>query len=194
MRKTILLGLSLTVFLLVSIPSVSAVQFKLVEDHYKGLLERNLFSRISKRTPISSSRDTPQPLFFPILGIIVYGLILLLIAKIVLWILGEIGGVIATILDIIRGKINNIIETIWFLIKTLFNVFTSLVSMILKILHVSGKIIITVILLLVTLIWLIVGTIITLIFTIIIKLWNLLGLIIGVILDILRIIYDAIFH
>jgi len=200
MHKRILLGgILLVLFLLINTPSIPAFQFRAAKENYQEILKErygSLFSILDKQLQhdnLGRWSNDHQPLFFPILGIVVYGLILLLIIKIVIWVLHGVSGVIGTVLEVIRGKIDHTIETILSIIKIILQIFIYLVSIIFKAVCITGKMILTVFLLLVTLIWLVIGTIITLILTLISKLWNLLGVVVGLILDILRLIYQVVF-
>ena len=138
--------------------------------------------------------NEPQPLFFPILGILVYGFILLIIIKIILTGVHGIKGIIQTIINHIEERIFNFITIIGNILGFILKIILFLTSGISKLLHLTAKLILDFVLALLVGIWYIIGTIITLIILIAEKLWSILGNIIGLILNILLLVYNTIFH
>ena len=196
------------------VPSIPALQFHMIEEENEMVFNEQVMNSFNKNIykflniqdisfPIlvkslinrnARNSNDSQPLFFPILGILVYGFILFIIIKIILTGVHGIKNIIQTITNHIRERIFNFLIIIGNILGFILKIILFLIAGISKLLHFTAKLILDVILALLAGIWYIIGTIITLIILIAEKLWNILGTIIGLILNILLLIYNTIFH
>jgi len=163
----------------------------------------------------SNGGDDPQPLFFPFLGIFVYGLIAFIIIKIILYILQYFGSIIRGIANNIATRISNIIQSIGnlvlmivtailSLITGIFNgvvalgefIITALIILIQKIftlIVIIGQVIITVITAILSAIVAVILLLLNILVFILQRIWQGFGTFIGLMLDIFRLIYETIF-
>ena len=221
MKKKIIIGCMLSTFIILMIPSISAIEYNNVVDEYKTniLIEFksmdfenfiNKFNNINKKQLTNDFfmgfknlingfneklfNDPEQPLFFPILGIVFYGLIAIIILSILFSIFNSIFTVIKLILGAIIGTITGVLGSVWNIVVGAANIvviiLTLIVDVIVAIINGSigtianiGKFI--------------VGILVNLynfISTITNQMWEKYIIILGLILDILKMIYDTIFN
>ena len=98
MKKSILFGTILSVFLIIMVPSIPAIEYNTVveenksffmekvkdfdkKDFLSNILDglKNIIYKLNEKFFNSDDQPDEQPLFFPILGIIFYGLIAIII-------------------------------------------------------------------------------------------------------------------
>ena len=221
MIKKIIFGCMLSTFILLMIPSISAIEYNNVIDENKlniineietlnfkdfidmlrninkKQLSNNFFNGIKNEINglnIKFLNDPEQPLFFPILGIIFYGLIAIIILSVLFSIFNSIFTVIKLILGLIIGTFTGFLGSIWNLViggaNIVIIILTFIVDVISAIINGSigilaniGSFIVTILVNLNNFISRIAN-----------QMWEKYVTILGLILDILKLIYDTIFN
>ena len=222
MNNRIILGTILAIFLMLTVPAVPAVEFNMVKETCESSLLNDLkkgdvkglkdvllsvdFSRLKKvikdvgaKDEVSKLKeqltdDPAQPLCFPILGIVFYGIILLIILSIIFGIINTIAtfikliigaivativGIVGTIVEIVLSIVNVFILLLTFIFKTIVFLFDGTINTIGKIFNLFINIF---------------GIILDIISSIARNLRNALGIFVGLMLDILKLIHDTIFQ
>lgn len=178
-------------------------------------LIQSLLQKESRSVERPDNDDDPQPLFFPFLGIFIYGLILYIVLKIVFNIIKIIHGNIQTILQNIKTRIINLIQTIATLVITILTfiitVITTIIQLIITLttklingtltlatslingIITFGNILIDLILIVITGFFTILLIIFQGIANIIARIWAGIGVFFGLINDIIELILNTIF-
>jgi len=226
MKKLLLIGIMLSSIVLLTTPSLPAMQFSLVQDSYTSFIEDTIQKKtldnlmISENNPIYGSiqsilstilkqlqqgslsflkqkpmmdPDDPQPQFFPFLGIFIYLFIAYVIFKIIGLILQYFGSIIAGIISSIVGRIKNLFTAIISLITALISVIVTILIAVFNVLAKVGEFILNAIVLILSGILSTILVIISGFIQLLGFIWQGFGAFLGVLLDILRIIYEAIF-
>jgi len=234
MRRELVIYTFIATFILLLIPTIPAMEFSLVQNNIKDSLQqkieqtldatpvdKSLFKNIDFSSPgsilqhfldkISKTKESlqsddggEQPLFFPFLGIFVYGFILVVILKVIGTIIKLIGGKINYVIQLIKLKITNAITKIITFITTLvtfvINIITYLVNLTITLLTnlfnlgvTIGSILFNAILLILTGIITIILMAVQAIINVIAKIWYGIGQIIRFFIDLIIVIIDAIF-
>ena len=196
----------LSTFILLMIPSISAIEYNNVIDKNKlNIIDEietldfedfidELRNINKKQLSNDFLNDPEQPLFFPILGIIFYGLIAIIILSVLFSIFSSIFKVIKLILGLIIGTFTGFLSSIWNLViggaNIVIIVLTFIVDVISAIINGSigilaniGSFIVTILVNLNNFISRIAN-----------QMWEKYVTILGLILDILKLIYDTIFN
>ena len=187
MKKKIIFGSLLAVFLMIMLPSVPAVEYNtavetneariLDELHNIDLEELKVkIQSIDIKSLKEELKDDPAlPLCFPISGIIFYTLIALILLRIIFYVISAVVGVIAGVVGAIASAvIGAICAVLGFVGKILVFIFSTIIGV-------------------VGLIAKVIGGVMGLTASVIGAIIGFMGKIIGLILDILVLIYGAIF-
>ena len=221
MIKKIIFWCMLSTFILLMIPSISAIEYNNVIDENKlniiNVIEtldfedfidelRNINKKQLSNDFLNGIKnvinglntkflnDPEQPLFFPILGIIFYGLIAIIILSVLFSIFSSIFTVIKLILGLVIGTFTGFFGSIWNLViggaNIVIIILTFIVDVISAIINGSigilaniGSFIVTILVNLNNFISRIAN-----------QMWEKYVTILGLILDILKLIYDTIFN
>ncbi len=176
MKKKVIFGSLLAVFLMMMLPSVPAVEYNTaVEANESRILDelRNIdldelkvkIQSIDIKSLKEELKDDPAvPLFFPISGIIFYTLIVLILLRILFYVISAVVGVITGIIGTIASAVIGAIYTV---LGFVGRIMVFIFSMIIGVIGLTASVL---------------GAII-----------GFMGKIIGLILDIIVLIYGAIF-
>jgi len=167
------------------------------EQRYLIDVLSQLFEHVSIQdlltTSTESNEDDPQALFFPFLGIFIYGLIAFVIIKIIVIIFQYFGSIIRSIANNIAGRINNLIQfilnIITFILRFIMEIVKGIFSLALK----TGELVITIIMTILSAILAGILLIINVIVGILLRIWQGIGVFLGLMLEILLLIYETIF-
>ena len=187
MKKKIIFGSLLAVFLMMMLPSVPAVEYNTaVEANESRILDelRNIdleelkikIQSIDIKSFKEELKDDPAlPLCFPISGIIFYTLIALILLRIVFYVIstvvGVLAGVIGTIASVVIGAICAVLGFVGKILGFIFSTIIGVMGLIAKA----------------------IGGVIGLTASVLGAIMGFMGKIIGLILDILLLIYGVIF-
>lgn len=221
MEKKIIIGSIISTFIILMIPSISAIEYTNVVDESKSNFYSQLglndlkdipdkFSNNKGKEFISNflmifkdiigkynndfSDDLEQPLFFPILGIVFYGLIAIIILSVLFSIFNSIFTIIKLILGVIIGTITGFFGSIWNVVVGAANIIIIILSFIVNVIIAIINGTLTTIANIGLFIVSILVNISNFISKIANQMWDKYVLILGLILDILKIIYDTIFN
>ena len=175
MKRKIIFGSLLAVFLMMMLPSVPAVEYNTTVEANESRILDELKVKIQSIDIKSFKEELKDDPALPQCFAIAYAIIALVIIFVILGVLGAIGGIVGLILSVIISIIVGVLGAIGAIVVLIIRIVIALIT---------GSIVI-------------IGRIVSLILSIIVtlmgKLSNLFVVTIGVILDILRLIYDAIF-
>lgn len=221
MKKKIIFGSMLTTFIILMIPSISAIEYDNIVDEnkinfytkFESIDLNNILDKLKNtndkpfiddifitfKNLINGLNnqlfdDPEQPLFFPILGIVFYGLIAIIILSVLFSIFNSIFTIVKLILGVIIGSITGVLSSIWTVVVGAANIviilLTFIVEVITAIINGSlgtianiGKIIVNILV-----------NIYNFISNVANQMWEKYVIILGLILDVLKLIYDTIFN
>ncbi len=137
--------------------------------------------------------DDPQAQFFPFLGIFVYLFIALVIFKIIGFFFQYFGGIVSAVVGAIVQKIKNLFTALFNIITAIVSVIVTILIGIFNLLKKGGEFLLNAIVLIISGILSTILVIISGLITLLGFIWQGIGAVFGVLLDILRVIYEAIF-
>lgn len=144
-------------------------------------------------TTTENNEDDPQALFFPFLGIFIYGFIAFVILKIIVIIFQYFGSIIRSIVNNIADRINNLIQFILDIITFILHLILTIIQGIFSLTLKTGELIITLVATILSAILSVILFIINVIGSILMRIWQGIGTFMGLMLEILLLIYETIF-
>lgn len=164
-------------------------------QHYLStILDRLQTGSISSNNQITTTDpDDPQAQFFPFLGIFVYLFIAYVIFKIIAFVFQYLGGIVNAVVGAIVQKIRNLFTAIFNIITAIISLVVTILIGVFNILKKGGEFLLNAIVLILSGILSTILVIISGLIALIGFIWQGIGAFFGVLLDILRIIYEAIF-
>jgi hypothetical protein len=160
------------------------------------IINSEQFSTLKNKLQSNNDDDEtgpPQPLFFPFLGIFVYGLIAYILLKIIGIILQNVGFIISGIISAIVSRIVGVITIILTIITAIINGIISLITGVATLIVKVAAILLNIIVLIISAILSLIIAILTGLFRLLERVWIGFGNFLGFILDVLKLIYESIF-
>jgi hypothetical protein len=157
------------------------------------LSENAFFKKIVEKASDSNDGDDPQPLFFPFLGIFVYGLIASIIIKIIAYILHYFGSIIQTIANNIKTRVSNFIQKIMSIIQFIIKVIVTIIQGIINLLIRAGNLVVMILTTIISAVIAVILFLLNVIVAILQRLWQGVGTFMGLMIEIFILIYETIF-
>jgi hypothetical protein len=125
MNKKIIIGSLLSIFILLLLPSIPAVQYKEINESYKSNLVELIKDQYNQ---ILDKRINNNDNILPTLFAIPYAILTFIILCIIFGIIGTFGTFFAFIINIIIGSITGTLGIIWTIFKLIVNIILTIMN------------------------------------------------------------------